>query len=121
MRIQTAYIEITNRCNLNCQTCYNCSGLNRVTKELSPEQLEAIYLRFRAFGMKRMLISGGEPSLHSRFHEVLPLADKYPELSLGIVTNGTNPDPVLIDALNTRPNMTLQISLDGASEESNLI
>lgn len=119
MRIQTAYIEITNRCNLNCQTCYNSSGLNRVTKELSPEQVEAIYLRFRAFGMKRMLISGGEPSLHSRFHDVLVLADKYPELSLGIVTNGTNPDPVLIDALNTRPNMTLQISLDGASEESN--
>ena len=119
MKIETAYIEITNRCNLNCQTCYNRSGWNHITKELSPEQLESIYLRFRPFGLKRMLISGGEPSLHSRFHEVLALADTYPELSLGIVTNGTNPDPTLIHALNTKPNMTLQISLDGASEESN--
>lgn len=119
MKIETAYVEITNRCNLNCMTCYNRSGLNRVTKEISPEQLEYIYLRFRPYGMRRLLISGGEPSLHSRFHEILTLADKYPELTLGIVTNGTNYDPVLIESLNTKPNMTLQISLDGASEESN--
>lgn len=119
MKIQTAYVEITNRCNLNCMTCYNRSGLNHVTKEMSPEQLEYIYLRFRPYGMRRLLISGGEPSLHSCFHEILALADKYPELTLGIVTNGTNCDSVLIDSLNTKPNMELQISLDGASEEIN--
>ncbi len=119
MKINTVYTEITNRCNLNCHTCYNRSGLNRETKEISPEELEAMYLRFRPLGMERILLSGGEPSLHSRFHEVLALADKYPELTVGIVTNGTNEDPYLIEMLNTRKNMTLQISLDGASEEVN--
>ena len=34
MRISKAYIEITNRCNLNCTTCYNRSGLNTVTREI---------------------------------------------------------------------------------------
>ena len=119
MKIETVYVEITNLCNLNFRTCYNRSGLNRITKEISPNQLEYIYLRFQPYGMKRLLISGGEPSLHSKFHEILALADKYPDLTLGIVTNGTNHDPVLINALNSKPNMTLQISLDGASEESN--
>ena len=27
MNIKTVYIEITNRCNLNCRTCYDRSGL----------------------------------------------------------------------------------------------
>ncbi|MBE6563768.1 MAG: radical SAM protein [Ruminococcaceae bacterium] len=119
MNIKTVYVEITNRCNLNCQTCYNRSGMNRVTKEISPEQIEAICRRFRPYGMNRLLLSGGEPSLHSRFFDVLALADQYPDMTFGIVTNGTNSDPRFIEAVNCHGNMFIQISLDGASEESN--
>ena len=119
MKIRTVYIEITNRCNLNCVTCYNRSGLNRETRELSIEQIEHIIHTLSVYGANRFLFSGGEPSLHSRFHELLSMTDCYPDYAFGFVTNGTNHDPIWIDYLNTHKNLTLQISLDGANGEQN--
>ena len=119
MKFKTVYTEITNRCNLNCSTCYNRSGLNRTTKEISIEQIEHILGLCSRYGAKRFLFSGGEPSLHSHFHDLLRLLDNYPEFSFGFVTNGTVHDDTFIDFLNTHDNITLQVSLDGASEESN--
>lgn len=42
MRIRTAYIEITNQCNFDCATCYNRSGQNLETLELSPTQVRGM-------------------------------------------------------------------------------
>lgn len=119
MRFRTVYTEITNRCNLNCCTCYNRSGLNRQTKEISIEQIEDILKLCSGYGANRFLFSGGEPSLHSRFHELLEMLDRYPQFSFGFVTNGTVHNDVWIDFLNSHDNVTLQVSLDGASEEAN--
>ena len=119
MKIKTVYIEITNRCNLNCRTCYNRSGLNRETQELSVAEIEQIMNTLSRYGANRFLFSGGEPSLHSQFHELLDMTKRYPQYSYGFVTNGTNDDPVWIEYLNSLSNLTLQISLDGATEEQN--
>lgn len=121
MNIKVVYVEITNQCNLNCQTCYNRSGLNRRRQELSLEQLKDMIRLFSRYGLKRFLLSGGEPTLHTEFDEILDLVDQYPDISFGIVTNGTNHHPKLIEYLNTRKNLTLQISLDGSCEELNAL
>ncbi|MBO5968541.1 MAG: radical SAM protein [Clostridia bacterium] len=119
MNIKTVYIEITNRCNLNCRTCYNRSGLNKKTQELSINQIEHIISLFSTYGAKRFLFSGGEPSLHSDFDRLLELIRTHPELSFGFVTNGTSQNPTFIQLLNHASNITLQISLDGSCEEKN--
>lgn len=119
MTIKTAYLEITNLCNLNCRTCYNRSGLNRERKELSLAQIEQILLTLLPFGLQRFLLSGGEPSLHSEFDEILELPRRYPAVSFGIVTNGNHHHRKLIDTVNECDNFTLQISLDGSCEEVN--
>lgn len=119
MKVNTIYTEITNHCNLNCRTCYNRSGLNRERKEISAAHLKKMIEEFIPYGLHRFILSGGEPTLHTAFHDVLDLVDQYPNLSFGIVTNGTNHDDKLIKMLNTRKNFTLQISLDGSSEETN--
>lgn len=119
MNIKTVYFEITNRCNLNCKTCYNRSGLNTTTKEISVEQLEKTILAFHSYGASRFLFSGGEPTLHSQFHEILLLTKRYPNFSYGFVTNGTVHDPIWIHYLNAAKNVTLQISLDGINEAQN--
>lgn len=119
MNIKTVYVEITNQCNLNCATCYNRSGLNRKRIELSFEQIENIIKLFLPYGLKRFLLSGGEPTVHSEFERVLDLIDKYPQITFGIVTNGTNHNKKLLKYLNTRDNLKLQISLDGSCEEQN--
>ena len=119
MRWQTVYTEITNRCNLNCVTCYNRSGQNIHTKEISIEQIEYILRLCSRYGAKRFLFSGGEPSLHTHFHDLLQLLDRYTQFQYGFVTNGTVHDETWIDFLNSHENVTVQVSLDGASEDSN--
>ena len=119
MNVKTVYIEITNRCNLNCQTCYNRSGLNQTTEELSLQDIENIISLFSSYGAKRFLFSGGEPTLHSQFDKILTLIEKNPQYSFGFVTNGTIHNKNFIDFLNKAENLTLQISLDGSCEEQN--
>ncbi len=121
MNVKQLYIEITNRCNLNCRSCYNRSGMNRQYLELSVKQLECIIDLFIPYGLKRVLLSGGEPTLHTEFDCILDLVDRYPDLSFGITTNGTIHHTKLIDHLHTRRNLTLQISLDGSCEEINAL
>ena len=119
MRVKTVYTEITTRCNLNCRTCYNRSGLNRQTVEVSADKLRGIVSLFEGYGAKRFLISGGEPTLHSDFNAILDIIEERPDLSFGFVTNGTCRNARFIELLNTRENVTLQISLDGSCEKEN--
>lgn len=121
MNVKTVYIEITNRCNFNCRTCYNRSGLNRKTEELSIKQIEEIIAFFSAYGANRFLFSGGEPTLHSQIDSLIDLIDAYPQYSFGFVTNGSCRNEKFIDLLNRKNNLTLQISLDGSCEERNAL
>ena len=119
MKVKVAYFEIINICNLNCRTCYNRSGLNKQHREISIKQLCEGIETLLPLGLQRVLLSGGEPLLHTKFEDILDLANKYPKISFGIVTNGTVHNQKLIDILNTTDNFTLQISLDGSCEEQN--
>lgn len=119
MTINSVYIEITNQCNLNCETCYNRSGLNRERLEISAEKFKQVIDLFSSYGATRFLISGGEPTLHSNFDSILDVITKYPSFSFGIVTNGTVHHQGLLDLLNSQRNITLQVSLDGSCEALN--
>ncbi|MCI8554839.1 MAG: radical SAM protein [Clostridiales bacterium] len=119
MKIASLYLEITNQCNLDCRTCYNRSGQNRERRELSFADIEALIHRFLPLGLERLQFSGGEPTLHSEFDQILRLSDRYPQLRFSVVTNGTHLHRGLIDRLNAGQNFTLQLSLDGADEEQN--
>ena len=118
MKTETLYFEITNQCNLNCKTCYNRSGLNCVRKELSAKQVEGVIQTFLPYGLKRVLLSGGEPTLHTEFSSFLEFPDRYPQLEFGIVTNGTILREDFLNAINQKK-FTLQVSLDGSDETSN--
>ena len=78
MRVKSAYFEITNRCNLNCKTCYNRSGVNTERKEISKAQLQKAIDLLIPFGVRRILLSGGEPTVHTEFNEIMDLIDEYP-------------------------------------------
>ena len=119
MNIKTVYIEITNQCNFNCLTCYNASGLNNISQELSIEQIDSIVSLFSSYGADRFLFAGGEPTLHSNFDHLLSWIKTRPDLSFGFVTNGSSNSESFIGLLNQAPNITLQISLDGSCEEQN--
>ena len=119
MRIGSAYIEITNRCNLNCSTCYNRSGLNVETCELSAESIKGITERLHLYECHTFTFSGGEPFLHSEIDKLLSFVSASQEDQFSFVTNGTLITKYHINQMASFRNIWIQVSLDGANEESN--
>lgn len=82
-------IEITDRCNLTCPTCYAGSsptyGRHRTLDEVK-KMLDTIVENEKEPDVVQ--ISGGEPTLHPHFFEILDYAKTLPIKHLMINTNG---------------------------------
>ncbi|SEB84844.1 hypothetical protein SAMN04489761_1945 [Tenacibaculum sp. MAR_2009_124] len=82
-------IEITDRCNLTCPTCYAGSsptyGRHRTLKEVKT-MLDTIVENEKEPDVVQ--ISGGEPTLHPEFFQILDYAKSLPIKHLMINTNG---------------------------------
>jgi MoaA/NifB/PqqE/SkfB family radical SAM enzyme len=77
---------ITGRCNLGCRYCYgNDESLPK--NELSADVWKEIFVRLKSWGLMRVDLSGGEPTLRRDISEI---ADHAIEAGLNIVlsTNG---------------------------------
>jgi 7,8-dihydro-6-hydroxymethylpterin dimethyltransferase len=93
-------IEITDQCNLTCPVCYSDSSPRRLTHR-SLEQIEFMLdCCVRNEGEPDVVqISGGEPTIHPQFFEVLDLAKQRPIKHLMVNTNGVK---IAQDAAFTR-------------------
>lgn len=82
-------IEITDRCNLTCPTCYAESspthGRHRTLEEVE-RMLDIIVANEGQPDVVQ--ISGGEPTIHPQFFEILDLAKARPIRHLMLNTNG---------------------------------
>jgi radical SAM protein with 4Fe4S-binding SPASM domain len=99
-------LQITNACNLRCRHCY-ISDTTR--EELSPRQIHHVLLEFEDLQGLRVMLTGGEPLLHSKFDEI---NEMLPDFSLRKVlfTNGMLLRKDLLKALKVDE---IQISIDG--------
>jgi uncharacterized radical SAM superfamily Fe-S cluster-containing enzyme len=82
-------IEVTERCNLRCPTCYAESG-PMVGKHRSLDEIERMLDALVANEGEPdvVQISGGEPTIHPKFFEILDLARTKPIRHLMVNTNG---------------------------------
>lgn len=82
-------LEITDRCNLSCPTCYAMSsphyGRHRTIDEVE-KMLDIIVAN--EGNPDVVQISGGEPTIHPDFFEILDIAKKKPIKHLMVNTNG---------------------------------
>jgi 7,8-dihydro-6-hydroxymethylpterin dimethyltransferase len=82
-------VEITDRCNLTCPTCYAGSsptyGRHRTLEEVK-KMLDAVVINEREPDV--IQISGGEPTLHPQLFEILDYAKTLPIKHLMLNTNG---------------------------------
>ena len=82
-------IEVTDRCNLTCPTCYAGSsptyGRHRTLEEIE-RMLDIIVASEGEPDVVQ--ISGGEPTIHPQFFEILDLAKSKPIKHLMVNTNG---------------------------------
>jgi len=82
-------LEVTDSCNLRCPTCYAESAPERTTHRTLSQIEEMLDLGVRNEGELEILqISGGEPTLHPNFFEILKLAKERPIKHLMLNTNG---------------------------------
>jgi uncharacterized radical SAM superfamily Fe-S cluster-containing enzyme len=82
-------LEITDACNLRCPVCYAGSGPERQTYrslELLESMLDAVVRNETRPDVVQ--ISGGEPTLHPQFFEIIDAARRRPIRHLMINTNG---------------------------------
>ena len=82
-------VEVTDRCNLACPTCYASSGPNYGNHRT----LEAIEKMFDVIIANEgepdvVQISGGEPTVHPQFFEIMDMAKRKPIRHLMLNTNG---------------------------------
>jgi uncharacterized radical SAM superfamily Fe-S cluster-containing enzyme len=82
-------VEITDRCNLTCPTCYAMSsphyGRHRSVEEVE-KMLDAIVANEGEPDVVQ--ISGGEPTIHPDFFHILDIAKQKPIKHLMVNTNG---------------------------------
>lgn len=102
-------LHITDRCNLKCRHCFLGEG---GAHELTFNEVATIADQVEGLQGLRLLISGGEPLLHSTFWEINDyLAGK--DLRTVLLTNGTLIDEQAAGRLSVQE---VQISLDGLRE-----
>jgi len=110
------YIEINNYCNLNCIFCYNESGISKKFIELSPSFFEKKINKFKKIGIYNIIISGGEPFLHSRIEKFINIMKRYSFIEWHIVTNGTVIKLNVLKKIKECKNVILHVSLNGSKE-----
>jgi MoaA/NifB/PqqE/SkfB family radical SAM enzyme len=109
-------IELTNRCNLRCQHCY--TERHAGTGELPLEILDKVLCEGRSCGIERLSFTGGEPTLHRQFAEIVRrvCAAGYP---FGFVSHGGTFPQVYALLLQSLPYFQgVTFSLDGAREQT---
>lgn len=82
-------VEVTDRCNLSCPTCYAMSSPH-YGRHRTLEEIEAMFdVIVKNEGEPDVVqISGGEPTIHPEFFKILDIAKSKPIKHLMLNTNG---------------------------------
>ena len=101
-------LQITNKCNLRCRHCYIGNG---GTDELSVKQIKETLKEFEQMQGLRVLITGGEPLLHSKFEEVNEMLPQFSVRKV-LFTNGL----LLKERIKKLNVEEIQVSIDGLED-----
>jgi len=95
--LRSLYLYASGSCNLACRHCwivptYQESGDNG--QHVSLEHVQKAIREAMPLGLRSVKLTGGEPTLHPQFRELVTLIDEA-ELKIVIETNGTLIDDAL--------------------------
>ncbi|MBI5641017.1 MAG: radical SAM protein [Nitrospirae bacterium] len=108
-------LQITNRCNLRCKHCYIDLPSHKGPMggyELPVERVRNILTEFEEMQGLRVLITGGEPLMHSRFSEINAILPQFAGRKV-LLTNGLLLNREIIECLNVDE---IQVSIDGMED-----
>lgn len=107
-------IELTNRCNLRCQHCFE--ERHAATGELSLAIIERVLREGKGCGIDHLAFTGGEPTLHRQFADIVQRVCEA-AYTYSLVSNGMNFPHIAPLLLRSQPWCKgVTFSLDGARE-----
>ncbi len=59
----SAYIHLTNKCNLHCVGCYSLDEKRNKYEDMTTKEIKEVILQLRTGGVENLIFSGGEPLL----------------------------------------------------------
>lgn len=107
------YFELTRRCNLACRTCFNDSH-HPLPDELTTPEILDILDQLDQLGTFEIRFTGGEPTLHPDFREIVAFA-RARGFYISLGTNGVYNDKVRSWIYESGVDWFI-ISLDGTEE-----
>ena len=90
-RIEYLRISVTDRCNFRCLYCMPPEGLEWLPKSdiLSYEEIAAIVSQLAPLGLRRVRITGGEPTLRPQLERLVTMLRAVPGIEdIALSTNG---------------------------------
>lgn len=116
--IDSAYLHITNKCNLHCIGCYSRDNARNKEEGLSLEIINHIIEELKKYSLKNLIISGGEPFLRNDLDEIVKYAkEEIMVEKVVIITNGT----IIKESVlyNIKPYVDyIAVSIDGFNGEN---
>lgn len=109
---QNITIEITSYCNHRCKHCFVGDGLNK--HSLDFDTVIKTLDELREHNEIGLTFSGGEPTIHPQFKEIISYALKL-GFKITVLTNGLNADDETINLLS-HPHVTVSIPILGWQE-----
>jgi 7,8-dihydro-6-hydroxymethylpterin dimethyltransferase len=114
-------VEITDNCNLNCPVCYAESGTHRQQHRSLDEVIQMLDAVVANEGEADVMqLSGGEPTLHPQFWEILDAAKARPIKHVMVNTNGIvlAQDPAFVQRLASyAPGIEVYLQFDSLRSE----
>lgn len=110
--IKKAWIIITSDCNNNCLCCYS-DNMCKKNELMSFEKIVKVINFIKKINCKRLVLTGGEPTLHPDFDRIVDIAVQK-GFFISIPTNGrnlTNKNSIL----KNKNKLSLSISVHGSN------
>lgn len=110
--------EVTRCCNLACRHCLSADATKWAKEELNLNQCQQLIDELNQMKVFQVNFGGGEPFMREDFLEILEYTQERGIIAC-VSTNGTLLDESLARKLKQMDSLYIQISLDGATRETN--
>ena len=114
-KLKSAYLHVTDHCNLHCKGCYSYVSARNTQQELCLEDYKRIIDKLLAAGVEAIVISGGEPLVRDDIGKICEYAKIKGIENLQLISNGTMPFSRYDEIFPVVDKLT--ISIDGYDEE----
>lgn len=115
--LRSAYLHVTQRCNLQCAGCYSLDSSRNTTQDASTDVLIHAIDQLATTGVASLFISGGEPFLRSDLPLLTREARTRGIAKITVITNGTCIDEAALREMVPFVD-AISVSFDGYSADA---